>query len=424
VAIGYVQADVAADALTVQYARREPVATRGKTQTTAYLTRTCGQVVAQLLVGFGMNGREYNGSFASGLSFSAVCAILAVPSVLMVPISWYLVEEPKLVGTPNTGNKGTRFVPLTGNAKGDTKQAKAADAPTAPHPADDADETPWTLRSYCSTAGELLKSGLLFEVVCYSFFSAVIGGIGTTAGAEVQRVWADVENLPNQLFTMAGHFLFMLGLWIMRARYLGASWRVVIATTLVVTNLIDMPFTFCTIFNVVRNQYFFLDDALLTSIPSAMNFVVATYVMVEVAEPGTEGITYGMLTTAANVGGPVATGLSNWLFGYWDPSLSESSNYVKDAQSFRNEVANSYWLTYGFAFASLAFLPLLPNQKADTQARKASRPRGTPYAVASVSLIALAIAYSFTVSMLTVFPATSCLQIAGGEGCDLADGDR
>jgi hypothetical protein len=201
-----------------------------------------------------MNGREYNGSFASGLSFSAVCAILAVPSVLMVPISWYLVEEPKLVGTPNTGNKGTRFVPLTGNAKGDTKQAKAADAPTAPHPADDADETPWTLRSYCSTAGELLKSGLLFEVVCYSFFSAVIGGIGTTAGAEVQRVWADVENLPNQLFTMAGHFLFMLGLWIMRARYLGASWRVVIATTLVVTNLIDMPFTFCTIFNVVRNQ--------------------------------------------------------------------------------------------------------------------------------------------------------------------------
>ena len=38
-ALGYVVADVAADGLTVQLARREPLETRGRTQTTAYLTR-------------------------------------------------------------------------------------------------------------------------------------------------------------------------------------------------------------------------------------------------------------------------------------------------------------------------------------------------------------------------------------------------
>merc|ERR1719199_1126531 len=57
-ALGYVIADVAADGLTVEYARREPVSRRGRTQTTAYLTRTLGSVSSILLVGFGMNSKE------------------------------------------------------------------------------------------------------------------------------------------------------------------------------------------------------------------------------------------------------------------------------------------------------------------------------------------------------------------------------
>ena len=38
-ALGYVVADVAADGLTVQYARREPQKERGSTQTLAYAAR-------------------------------------------------------------------------------------------------------------------------------------------------------------------------------------------------------------------------------------------------------------------------------------------------------------------------------------------------------------------------------------------------
>ena len=95
-ALGYVIADVAADGLTVEFARREPMATRGQTQTTAYLMRTCGQAAATLLVGFGMNGKQYSGTFNHALSFSSICAILAVPSALMVPISWTLVPETQL----------------------------------------------------------------------------------------------------------------------------------------------------------------------------------------------------------------------------------------------------------------------------------------------------------------------------------------
>ena len=94
-ALGYVVADVAADGLTVEFARREVAERRGRTQTTAYMVRTVGVITASLLVGLGMNGAEYNGSFRHGLSFNSICAILAAPAALMVPVSWFFIHEPR-----------------------------------------------------------------------------------------------------------------------------------------------------------------------------------------------------------------------------------------------------------------------------------------------------------------------------------------
>lgn len=85
------------------------------------------------------------------------------------------------------------------------------------------------------------------------------------------------------------------------------------------------------------------------------------------------------------------------------------------------QVALSYLLTYGFAVGSLLLLPLLPAQKADTQARKRSRPRGGVFAAINLSFIGLAVAYSLTTALLTVIPSTSCLEFVGGEGCDDED---
>ena len=236
-AVGFVQADVAADALTVSYARREPLTTRGRTQTMAYLTREIGMVAARLLVGLGMNGPEYNGSFSSGLSLNSVFAILAVPAVAMVPVSWLLIDETPVVSLPTAVAAGS-----AGSAGGKG-----------------AEEVPWTVRNYAVTAYALLRSGAIFDVVCFAFLTSAIGGIGTTAGPMVMRVWADVQALQNQLFSIVGHLLFVLGLSLVRSYFLNSSWRWMLAITLLVVNVLDAPFTFLTVFNVVRNQYFFLE---------------------------------------------------------------------------------------------------------------------------------------------------------------------
>ena len=226
-ALGYVVADVAADGLTVQYGRREGAAARGQTQSMAYLVRTLGQVGSSLLVGFGMNGREYNGTFRRGLSFNAVCMLLALPAAAMVPISWLYIDEP------------------------------AGKAPPA------------ALREYLNRAHRFLSSRAVFHVVMYNFCSSAISSISTTAGGAVKNYWAGVQNLQNQLFSIFGSLLFAYGLWLVRSRFLAVSWRGMLLTTTLLLNLIDMPFAFCTIFGVVRNQYFYLGETVLVEVPAA-----------------------------------------------------------------------------------------------------------------------------------------------------------
>ena len=179
--LGYVIADVAADGLTVEYARREPAAQRGRTQTTAYLVRTMGQIAAVSVVGFGMNGKEYNGSFDHGLSFNQVMLILAVPAALMVPISWIGIEElPK---------KGIGFKP------------------------------------YLQLCRGLLRRKAFFYVLLFQFLTNLISSITTTAGGLVKNYWAGVQNLQNQVFSVIGSGLFALGLWLVNKYLLNYSWR-------------------------------------------------------------------------------------------------------------------------------------------------------------------------------------------------------
>ena len=376
-ALGYVVADVAADGLTVEFARREPAHRRGRTQTTAYMVRTVAVSIANLLVGFGMNGPEYNGTFASGLSFSAICAILAVPSALMVPVSWLLIDETRGAAVSST-------------------------------------------RKYLEVTWTLLRSRAMFQVVLFQFCGAAIFSIQTPATGLVKEYFAGVKNLQANLFGLAGNLLFVVGLWAVRKHGLHYDWRWLLFGSQAVLQFLDMPFQLLTIYGIVRNQYFYLGETFLTEIPDGVNFVVSTFVIVEMAESGNEGLVYGLLTTTHNLGGPFARAISNQMYGAFRPSLSDSQNYIEDTPSFRSVVAASFVLSYFFAFASLATLLLLPDQKDEAQFRKRTWPAKGRYAAITVALVAVALAYSLTVNLLSMFESTMCLRFAGGDGCEEA----
>lgn len=377
-ALGYVIADVAADGLTTEYAKQEPIERRGNTQTTAYLTRTIGGACTTLFIGLCMNSHEYNGSFSWGISFETVSLVLAVPAVLMVPITIFCVKEPR-----------------------------------------DPSKTLPTGREYMSMCWELLKSKACFYIIIYAFLSSAIGNISSPAGGNVKIYWAGVENLQNQLFSLVGLLLFAQGLWLVKKYFLQTSWRVLLTVTLVFLQCVDSVFTTCTIFDVIRNQYFYLGETVLLELPLAANFVVGTFVIVEMADDGNEGMVYGLLTTTMNLGNPVARAIGNQIYGLFTPSLSDARNYIRDEPSFRLTVFYSFLLNYMFPILSLvAIWHFLPDQKADTQERKKNWNKRPIYGIITLVLLSVSFAYSLTVNFMAMSPETMCLKFAGGDGCD------
>merc|ERR1712203_1009639 len=103
------------------------------------------------------------------------------------------------------------------------------------------------------------------------------------------------------------------------------------------------------------------------------------------------GLTYGLLTATHNLGSPFARALGNQIFGLFEPSLSDSANYLNDSPEFRQTVAASFVLSYGFALLSLVMLLFLPNQKVEAQRRRRTWPQKQRYAVITVSLVGCAL---------------------------------
>jgi len=149
----------------VQYARAEPEESRGRTQTTAYLTRALGQVAAYSLVGFGMNGKEYLGTFDVTFSFSTVCLCFAVMAGLMVPVSLCAVHEARLVERVS-------------------------------------------LREYLRATWELLRSKAFFYVVLWQFLNPAIQYVSSTATPNVTVHWARVGAVQKQVMNIVGYLLF------------------------------------------------------------------------------------------------------------------------------------------------------------------------------------------------------------------------
>mmetsp|Transcript_47863 Transcript_47863/g.154138 ORF Transcript_47863/g.154138 Transcript_47863/m.154138 type:complete len:297 (+) Transcript_47863:156-1046(+) len=273
------------------------------------------------------------------------------------------------------------------------------------------------LRSYLAGVWRLLCSRFFFSLIAYGLASTTLGSVASPAGIGVMRHWCEVQNLPRQMFGLAGRGIFAVGLALTRAYLINANWRTSIAATTLATIVIDVPFTACAVFDIIRSQYFLLGEEFLVEIPAAVQFLMTTFVVVEAADEENVGLVYGLLTSASNLGGSLSPLLSNQLFGRFEPSLSDSANFIEDAPSFRALVFSSFVLGYVFSLLSLCALPLLPAQKADAQARKRAWSSSTAVGWLSAGCFGAAFCYGLTLSVLTLFPRTACLELVGGSGC-------
>ncbi|EQC27915.1 hypothetical protein SDRG_14336 [Saprolegnia diclina VS20] len=363
----YVMADVAQDALMLAVAQREPDAVRGRLQSYSYATRTVFAAGIQAVSGFCLSSKRFAGDFDWDIGINGYFWILAIPSCLNVFVCYFFVKDEKRVRVP--------------------------------------------LGIYFDQFWTLIQKRAVWQVLLFNFLFGLFTAIGSTAGDYVALFWAEVDNVNAQIIGVVSQLLFAGVLTLTGTYGTHWNWRFVLVITILVTYAIDSVCQFLTIFAVIRNQWFYLGVPLIEVVPSGINFVVGTYVIVELAEVGNEGVMYGLLTTVANMPGTFGTLLTNII----DSQLNYSVKLIqKDAPETRTAVAYSYIISYACAVLGCLWVFLLPPQRAAVAELKkngGSHPKVAALIFFGLFMVLLT---SITGSLMSMFKSTSCFRIAGG----------
>ncbi|RHY01547.1 hypothetical protein DYB28_003391 [Aphanomyces astaci] len=371
--LSYIFAAVPSDALVVAVAQREPMAVRGRLQSMVYMTRTLATMLSSAMIGFGLNSPDFSGSFGWDMGQHTIFVLLAVVTGAMVPITWWCVLDER-------------------------------------HPIME------SFRAYAHQFWNLVQKRATWQIMLFSLlFNLLNSGVTSTAAPYVMLRWAKVENLNYQLMNVAGNLVFAVTLGAMGGWGTMWNWPLVVVVTTVAANAIDAFVQFLTIYDVLRNQWFYIGVPLAENLPYAMQFIVTTFVIVELAEEGNEGITYGLFTTVTNL--PIAVGpvISNAIFSSFD--VSENA-IAADSVDTRHQVAWTYIIYYFTTIAACLTVVLLPSQKPALHALQATGGKH-PFIGGAVLVVCLVmLVYSVVASLLPMYETTSCLVVAGGKGCN------
>ncbi|CAE6942356.1 unnamed protein product [Symbiodinium sp. CCMP2592] len=373
--VGITAASAAANGLMVEYAKAEPAERRGRAQTLLQMVHMAGYFVSLTIVAFGFNGRMFTGSFSqqNQLSYQQAVAILAVMCLVTGVSCIFNVQE-------RPGGRSS-------------------------------------IRGYCRSSWHLLESKAFCAVALFFFANTSIFNLSTTARTWVALEWAKTENMQRQISGMLAAVLSFVGCWLTQKWFLGVSWRKIICATGVLTSVFDSIPQFCTIFDVFRNQYFYLGEPLTQNVPQAMSALVTTFLINELADDSNCALVAGLMNTIPAVGQQLSVLLSNQVFSMFTPDLAVRRNYVEDTPEFRWTVASSFLLSYTMSLLCFLTLPLLPRQKAQAQERKETWSRRPLFAFLATAILGLALLYTLIGDLLVLSPSLTCHRFLGGQGC-------
>ncbi|EGZ14476.1 hypothetical protein PHYSODRAFT_506946 [Phytophthora sojae] len=368
--VGYVLSDVCADSITCELAQREPIDKRGKTQSCIYTVRTVMVIFGEILVGFFFNGEDYGGDFDFSLSFPQLMIIVAVLTLPVFPMTWCFIKEEK---------------------------AQAAN-----------------FREYMTNFWKLLCSRAMYQIIAYMFFSGIFASITYTGSSPVASKMVGVTPINSTLSDILSNLLFMAGIMITSKWGLHWNWRWMTVATGIVVIVVDCTVSLLVIWDVFRNQWFWLGPPIAVQLPYGVGWIISTFCVVELAQVGNEAAVYGLITTVSNVAQPFATSLTLAIDG---PFNVTNERVQMDDHSVRMDITYTIIIMYAMTIFSWVFLFLLPPQKAETQ--ELVRKGGHSKLIGGITAFYLIFAtiWSIMTNIMAMFDSTSCLMIAGGTGC-------
>ena len=153
-------------------------------------------------------------------------------------------------------------------------------------------------------------------------------------------------------------------LWFMGKYGLSCNWRKAVVVSTVAMIVIDAVGGMLTTWAVCRAQWFWLTPIVVFNAP-LVNFMVTSFVFVELEGDGNEGAVYALLFSVSNLASPFSIAIATGVNTYFDVT---NDDILTDSTHVRTHVTLTMLLMYAVMLMSLMFLPLLPPQKIATQA--------------------------------------------------------
>ncbi|KAL4105514.1 hypothetical protein PRIC1_003576 [Phytophthora ramorum] len=397
--VGYFLANVAADAIVVEIAQREPLPTRGHTQVSIYAVRMLGLIAMDLFVASSLNGSAYGGNFSWSLSVNHVMLVLAACAVVpLVGSIWFLYEDPTPQTVPIFSFAGAVSCPVGPRQQPDT-------APLDP---------PLDFGGRCQLIWRLIQSRAMWQLLMFELVASFCMTIDSSAAPAIEANWVDVDVWPKTIAIAVWCLAFTGGLLATKRFLLRGAWGHLfcIATFWIVG--VDVVTVACTVFDVVRRRSFWLYMQMLAAPAAGLRFLLLLFPIVELAPRGIEGTTYGLVITFRNMAIPLGTTAYKTIDAYF--SVSDDDVHL-DSDSTRLQVAYTYLIAWSLQLLSLAFVGLLPRQKLEVQQLRYFGGYSTSGGWLVVITLFSVLSYVTTCNILSLFESTSCLRMAGGTGC-------
>ncbi|GMF58326.1 unnamed protein product [Phytophthora fragariaefolia] len=410
---GYVLADTASDGMLVEFAQLHQASEQQQMQfhhqqrelegdtnplpmppprasgptyvvTTLFAARYFAQFFVTFFVAFMCNSASYGGSFAWGSSVNGMVVIAILISAGAMVSTWFFLLEDE-----NPAGYNVHIL---------------------------------TPREWQATTHKLFHQRAIVQLMGYIFLSRLCFTYYATSAKAIYHYWAPAGMLMTNIFSSlnaaiyAGAALLIgHGPTVRIFRKLG--WRQTVGGSVVSSAALVLVAALFTIYDVVRVAVLTLLIEQFVAIFEALAYFVSLLAAVAVAEPGLECTSFSLLATVGNLAVPFTISLSQAVGEHFDVYDSE---YESDSTHARTQAMYCFLVAVVIRALHLVVLPILPNQAEAARALKLSRftgRKGSVIVIATAVWVSFMFLWALLMTVLSSFERTSCLNVAGGEGC-------
>ncbi|CAI5720876.1 unnamed protein product [Hyaloperonospora brassicae] len=261
----------------------------------------------------------------------------------------------------------------------------------------------------------VMQQKAVWSILLFLCISTLFSSIKFRDHELIVSYWAGASSDNIYLLQTLSYAAMILMIIVWRYFCMNRPWRALFAMSTVLLVVSKGIQATCVTLDIFRNRYFYRAMNLFPSMAVGISWLSSIVPLTEITQEGSEGAMVGLMTSLYySVIIFVQTNTTGLFKG---ANFYENNEAGSDSPEARLIVLKTIFICYGINALALIGIFFLPRQKLDTQQIRSYGGYTKCASAAILAFVVVLFSYSLVVTILTLVPSTSCLGIAGGEGC-------